>query len=254
MLTAPRNLSKSKKNRLKLAALGLILLGLWGMLALLMGASIGKETRYRANLMADLRPGFGETHATRPHPLDEPVLDDEPAVGRDRKGLPPLCLDQDCLKKQLADGGYPVRPLDDGADDATSAIGRPRGPEQPSLNIARGSDPFPNSLFIPGGGGDTSGNPNQGNSNPPQEPGDTPPPDFTQPLLVGSPGPGTPGPDGPGPDKPRPDGPKSNGPGPGGPINDGPDQPLQIPEPLTLSLFAAGLAGSVLLRRRKAPK
>jgi hypothetical protein len=249
-------MSKGKKRRLRLAALGLILLGLWGMLALLLGASVGKETRYRADLKADLEPGFGETHATRPHPLDK-------AAGGDLdKDLPPLCLSKDCLgTEEAVDTAYLDRPIDDGADDATSAIGRPRGPEgspnTPTLNIAQGGppNPFPNGLFIPGGL--PGGNPNPGGSknpdgenpdppdNPhtPQNPNDTPPPDFTQPPSFS---------DHPGPDDPGPNGPDEPGPhGPDGPPNGGPDQPQQIPEPLTLSLFVTGVAGSIWLRRRK---
>jgi hypothetical protein len=248
--------SKGKKRRLRLAALGLILLGLWGMLALLLGASVGKETRYRADLKADLEPGFGETHATRPHPLDK-------AAGGDLdKDLPPLCLSKDCLgTEEAVDTAYLDRPIDDGADDATSAIGRPRGPEgspdTPPLNIAQGGtpNPFPSGSFIPGGL--PGGNPNPGgsknpngenpdppdNPNTPQNPNDTPPPDFTQPPSFS---------DHPGPDDPGPNGPDEPGPhGPDGPPNGGPDQPQQIPEPLTLSLFVTGVAGSIWLRRRK---
>ncbi|HWU53869.1 MAG TPA: hypothetical protein VN175_00120, partial [Rhizomicrobium sp.] len=83
--------SKGKKRRFRLAALGLILLGLWGMLALLLGASVGRETHYRADLKADLRPGFGETHAT-PHPLDR----QEAAERFTDKDLPPPCVGKDC--------------------------------------------------------------------------------------------------------------------------------------------------------------
>lgn len=254
-------MSKGKKKRFRLAVLGLILLGLWGMLALLLGASVGMETHYRANLKADLQPGFGETHAT-PHPLDE-------AAGRSRhKDLPPLCLGMDCLgTEEVVSTASLDEPVDDGADDATSSIGRPRSPQgspgTSPFNIAQSGPPdfFPNGLFIPGGlpGGNPNPgrpeNPSGGNPNPPdnfapRNPGDTPPPDFTPPPFLNLPGPDSAGPTGPGPNGPGPNGPASNGPGPDGPGSGGPDQPLQIPEPLTLSLFVAGVVGSVLLRRR----
>lgn len=243
--------------------MGLILLGLWGMLALLLSASIGKETHFRADLKADLEPGFGETHATRPHILDEGT---QAALHKD---LLASCLSADCFgREDVVDPGYRDEPVDDGADDATSSIGRPGSPGgspgSPSLNIAQG--PFSNGLFIPGGGGNPnpggSGNPGGPTGNPPDNPGtpqhpnDTPPPDFTQPPFSNPPGldsPHGPGSNGPGPDGPGPNGPAPEGPrGPDGPPNGVPDKPIQIPEPLTLSLFATGVAGSVLLRRRKA--
>lgn len=234
-----RSLSKEKK-RLGRTALGMILLGLWGMLALLLGASVGRESDYRRTLNADLQPGFGETHATR-HSLHA----DKP------NGLPPLCLTTDCLGVG-ADTAFLEPPLEppgvpgDEVDDATSAIGGQRPPQTPSsFTQGHGSDPFPNWLFVPQGGGNPggsgSGNPIPGgpNDNPPQNPGS--PPDFTQPPFSN--------PDGPG----RPDAPEGpNSPeGPDSPPKDALDPPQQIPEPLTLSLFAAGLAGSILLRRRR---
>ena len=266
-----RSLSKGKKRRLRLAALGLILLGLWGMLALLLGASVGKEVRYRADLKADLQPGFGETHAA-PHPLGAPFPVEEFSDGN----LPPVCLDKDCPgTARVADAALPDRPVDDGTDDATSSIGRGSTssptPGGPALNFARGGSPgFPSSLFIPGGL--SGGNPNPGRTenpkgdnpnppdnfrppdNPPQN--DLPPLDFTPPFL-NPPGPDTPGPEGPGIPEFHGPGPGSDGPGPHGP--DGPpggrpDQPQQIPEPLTLSLFAAGVTGLTLLRRRRSSK
>ena len=259
--TVPHKRSVSKeKRRLKLTALGLILLGLWGMLALLLGASVGRETNYRRTLNADLQPGFGETHATR-HSL---------AAGRHgQKDLPPLCVGTDCLDAgqghntaYLSPPGYDVPegvPSDD-VDDATSAIGRPHGPETSPPTQGRISDPVPNWLFVPQGpvggnpGGPGGGNPVPGGpdiGNPPQNPNDTPPSDFTQPPFSNPPGPDAPAPTdpGPGPSEPGPNGP---GPSPDAPPNGGaqPD-PQQLPEPLTLSLFAAGLAGAVLLRRRR---
>ena len=238
--------------------MGLLLLGLWGMLALLLGASVGKETHFHADLKTDLEPGFGETHATHRHPLDK---DADAALHKD---LLALCLNADCFgREDVVVPGYRDEPVDDGADDATSSIGRPRGPNSssgtPSLDIAQGL--FPNGLFIPGGGGnDNPGGPNGGNPNPPgnapddpnTNPNDTPPPDFTQPPFSNPPDPGPHGPDqldpnGPGPNEPAPGGPH----GPDGPPNGGPDKPIQIPEPLTLSLFATGVTGAILLRRRK---
>ena len=244
MIPPPHRWSLSKeKRRLGRTALGMILLGLWGMLALLLGASVGRESNYRRTLNADLQPGFGETHATR-HSLDA----DKP------HDLPPPCLTGDCPGvRRGADTAFLEPPLEppgvpgDDVDDATSAIGGQRAPQAPpSFTQGHSSDPFPNWLFVPQGGGDPggpdSGNPIPGgpNDNPPQKPDN--PPDFTQPPYSN--------PDGPG----RPDAP--GGPaGPGGPDNppkDAPqtDPPLQIPEPLTLSLFVAGLAGFLLLRRR----
>jgi len=141
------------------------------MLALLLGASAGMATRYSAELKADLQPGFGETHAT-PHLLKEPG----PANGAAGKGLPPPCVDKDCpAAEEFARTALLDRPVDDGADDATSSIGRPRGSEgssgpngfsgtggAPGLGgapgpggspVAGGGGPgfFPNSLFIPRG-------------------------------------------------------------------------------------------------------
>lgn len=246
--TAPSRRSREKK----LTALGVILLGLWGMLALLLGASVGMESNYRRTVHLDMEPGFGETHATR-HPRNED------ADGYAPDALPPPCLGKDCPGiEQAADTGYPGAhrtdvPGDD-VDDATSAIGRPQSPQTPPTFTG---DPVPNWLFVPGGGGNPGGpdidNPLPGGPdihNPPQNPGDTPPPDFTQPPFSNPPGPDGPG-DGPsGPNGPGgPDGPAGPG-GPDGPSNQ-PDPPQQLPEPLTLSLFAGGLAGSILLRRRR---
>lgn len=243
------SVSKGKKRRLRLAALGLILLGLWGMLALLLGDSVGKETHYRADLKADLEPGFGETRAT-PHPLDKG------AAGS--TFLPPLCLAVDCLgTEEVVSTAWLDRPVDDGTDDATSSIGRSPNPEgnPPPSNIAEGGNPFLPGLFIPGGNplpGGTPGHPNPTDNfdppdNTPQNPPDTPPPDFTQPpfsvVPEGPPNGGSEGPEAP----EEPKGPQ----GPGGPGGTTPDQPIQIPEPLTLSLFATGVVASMLLRRRK---
>jgi hypothetical protein len=249
-LSHKESISNGKKKRLRLAALGLILIGLWGMLALLLGDSVGKETHFRADMKSDLEPGFGETHAT-PHPLDK-------GTGRSTD-LPPLCLD--CLgTEEVISAASLDRPIDDGEDDATSSLGRSRNPEgnPPPLNIAQGGNPFLPGLFIPGGNPFPGGTPGGGNPNPPdnfnppdstpQNSNDTPPPDFTQPpfslVPEGPPGGGAEGPGGQ--EEPRgPQGPQ----GPGGPGT--PDQPIQIPEPLTLSLFATGVAGSIWLRRRK---
>lgn len=251
-------MSKAEKRRLRLAALGLILLGLWGMLALLLGASVGKEARYRAELKADLEPGFGVTRAA-PHPLADTA---GPSSDKD---LLAFCVEKHCPgARDFADSALFDRPVDDGADDATSSIGRPHGPQNSPdpgfpdhgelpLSIVRGGtpDPFSAPLFIPGGL--PSGKPNPdgpGNSNPadnppdnpgtPHNPGDIPPLDIILPPFSDGPGKVPQGPGGPkGPTE-------SEGPG-GTPV----EQPQQIPEPLTLSLFAAGLAGSVHLRRRK---
>ena len=235
--------------------MGLLLLGLWGMLALLLGASVGKETHYRADLKSDLAPGFGETHATRPHLLDKAA---EAALDKD---VFSPCLSADCFRREdVVVPGYRDGPVDDGADDATSSIGGPRNPGgapgTSPLNFAQG--PFPNGLFIPGGGGNPNpggrGGPNGGNPNPPDNPNtnpnDTPSPDFTQPPFSNPPGLGGPTPHGPGPNEPGPNGPGGEGPhGPDGPPDGG--KPIQIPEPLTLSLFATGVMGAALLRRRK---
>ena len=246
-----RSVSRDKR-RLKLTALGLILLGLWGMLALLLGASVGMESNRRRTQHPDLERGFGETHATRHKRVSASVHED----------LPPLCLGQDCPGiEQAADTAY-LRPPGhdvpgDEVDDSTSAIGRPRGPETPSPPFTPGgaSDPVPNGFFFPLGppggnpGGPDSGNPVPGgpNAGNPPSPGDTPPPDFTQPPFSNPPGPDGPGPggpdSGPGPNRPGPDGPQDGG--------QEPDPPQQLPEPLTLSLFAGGLAGSFWLRRRR---
>jgi hypothetical protein len=266
MSTVSHTASKGKKRRFRLAALGLLLLGLWGMLALLLGASVGKETHFHADLKTDLEPGFGETHATHRHPLDK---DADAALHKD---LLALCLNADCFgREDVVVPGYRDEPVDDGADDATSSIGRPRGPDgspgTPSLNMAQGGAPFPNGLFLPGGltNPNPGRPPNGGNppdskpDNPGANPNDSPPPDFTQPPFSNPPGLEDPGPHGPGSNEPGPNGPGPNGPtpdnpgphGPDGPPNGGPDKPIQIPEPLTLSLFATGVMGAALLRRRK---
>src|SRR5690349_1389443 len=126
MLTVSHNtsMSKGKKRRLRLAALGLILLGLWGMLALLLGTSVGRETRYRSDLKADLEPGFGETHAT-PHLLDGAAGQsaDKGLFPADKGPLPP-CVEKHCPGTDgIVDSALLDSPVDDGGDDATSSIG-----------------------------------------------------------------------------------------------------------------------------------
>lgn len=257
-----RSMSKEGR-RLRFAALGVILLGLWGMLALLLGTSLGMESNRRRALNPDMAPGFGETHATGHK---------NAGISR-HEDLPPPCLGDDCAGiKEGFDSGYPASPTlapGDEGDDATSAIGRPRGPDAPAPAPAPGltSGSIPNWLFVPNGDG-VLGSPEIGNSppggpdvgnpflggpdigNPPQTPGDTSPPDFTQPPLSHPLGPDGPRPNG---SDSGPKGPGSDGSGPDGPPKSGQeiDPPQQLPEPLTLSLFAGGLAGSILLRRRR---
>jgi hypothetical protein len=311
--------------RLRLVALGLMLLGLWEMLALLQGVSAGMESNYRQRLAQ----GFGETHRTL-HVLkaDSPL---GPAAKAADRNLSPVCRDEKCdgaqkpIQTAMLDG-----PVDYGADDATSAIGPRRESDAAPSNLAAttggglpqgssasgapfigspGSGPFgfggpvlggpgfagPNqpgsancttsqesnpsaadasqagcNSNAPGGSSGTQlasntppsdlslssasdtvgGNPDPGapasaNSNPPPDSDDGKKSDFDAPLSSDLPD-GTGGPNDP-----------KGSDGPGGGSGEGPDgsglapnQPVQLPEPITLSLFGAGLAGVVLLRRR----
>jgi len=89
--------------------------------------------------------------------------------------------------------------------------------------------------------------------------GDAPGGDFTgidisgsTSLITDTSGNGDPGSN----DLPPGNGPTGNGPTGDGPTGDGPtnlvlsDTPIQVPEPFTLSLFAVGLGGAAMLRRR----
>jgi hypothetical protein len=135
------HMAKGNK-RLRLAALGLILLGLWGMLALLLGASVGMESGYRVSLLH----GSGETHGT-PHPLGEA----KPNGRSSHKDQPPICAGENCRgMEEVVDTALLDQPVDNGADDATSEIGPRRGPESspPSPTPGGGDNAFSN--FIPG--------------------------------------------------------------------------------------------------------
>ena len=145
----------SKRNRrLKLAALGLMLLGLWEMLALMQGASAGREAGYRMRQA----PGRGETPSWS-RPLAEAGF---VSNGATRKALP-LCKGNSCwgIEKplelaRLDNASFTTasfdNPVDDGADDATSAIG-PRGGQQASPSDfapAGPTIPFSPESFGPG--------------------------------------------------------------------------------------------------------
>ena len=80
-----------------------------------------------------------------------------------------------------------------------------------------------------GNGGNGSDNGDKGGIGDGHHPPD--PPDLGPPTFL------IPQPDGPGPDGPQP------------PVST--DDPLQVPEPLTMSLFAVGLAGTAAMRRRQ---
>jgi len=128
----------------------------------------------------------------------------------------------------------------------TNAPGRGRANFVPALTgsgvpeFGGGGAPFGAPTFIPSGPGGTGTGPG------PSPTPDTPPP---------NPPPGPPDGPPPGPfvpDTPPPDPPPGPPPPPVGPNPPGP--PLSIPEPLTLSIFAMGLAGVAALRRgRKKP-
>ena len=304
--------------RLRLTALGLMLLGLWEMLALLQGASAGMGWAFR--LTSD--QGFGETHATH-HPVPhEKVLGTARNAG---ENLPSLCAGENCAgngsgTNQAFDmafldrpGGDGAKPADDSADDATSEIA-PRNIGQnspPSFTGGGEGNVFANGPFIPGeqlgGGSEGPGGPglfafnpgiapfgpgsNPGgkdtvNCNSSQKPrdsgcktdsndgagsgasGETPQLDFSQPpfsfavIDTGGDG-GTSGASGPGgsdgsgtgtgaPDSSGTGAGQGDGSGGGGPssLSFALDPPIQLPEPVTVSFFALGLAGTFLLRRR----
>jgi len=177
-------MSKGNK-RLRLAGLGLILLGLWGMLALLLGNSVGMETGYRANFLS----GSGETPRTQ-HPQ---------ANGK----RPANCVGENCAgMEEVVNTALLYIPLEAGPDDATSAIGPRRGAadSSPGFTSAESGNAFPNetpgSQFagIAGFGGPGIGNPG-GSSNSPQGSGN--PAGFSPPFFSFFPGGGPANTDGP---------------------------------------------------------
>ena len=253
-----------KRFKFGLAALGLLAAFLVALIGLLAGPTdaSGKNS--------GTTHGDGEHHGGSggaPNPVYfQNSNGTDPDSGHSLGGPAGPCADND--KSCTGSGDKPDTQY---VDDATSSIGNGNsGSSNGSGNGGGGGNSGGNGAngFYAGGGGNGNGggggnggngNGGNGDGNDPDDsghgpkiasldtappdgnspndppPGGNPPPDYGPPPFLGPPK------DGPGPDVPQP------------PI-DLRDGPVQVPEPLTMSLFAVGLAGTAAMRRRQKGK